>query len=451
MNYDACRQIFSKFYDKTLLIGFSGGADSTALLEIVRELQPDFSYRFTAIHFNHHLRGAESDREAQNAGKFALTRGIGFQKVDLEVSAQGNLENAAREARLEAWKTLVKEYRADAVLLAHHADDRLENLLLRLGRGANASGATSLRAVSYVNGICFVRPLLDFTKEELVGFLRQRGVTEFAEDSSNADCRYFRNSLRHKLLPALYAASPGGKSGFLAALEALEKDALFLENAAKNYFDGGDPGDAVFWRQAPEALRPRLLRRFIFEKTKSDFLLTSGDCRRLDEALSCYETQTRRLTLSGGITLILTRDSLSLELPEPPEVLWDWQSKTCLRWGNFQLAVIPDDGTPCAPDEARFAQDTLPCPLIVNTAKEGETMIPFGRDSREKLKKLRTDRKQSAYPPLPVLRDENGNILWFAGVRQGREHAVTFPHQKSVRFKLRALPLFQHENRADGE
>ncbi len=451
MNYSLCRQIFLKFHPKELLIGFSGGADSTALLEMIRDLQPDFHYAFTAIHFNHHLRGAESDQEAADAELFCSQRHLAFQLVDLDVDCAGNLENAARAARLDAWKKLVAQYRADAVFLAHHADDRLENLLLRLGRGANTSGATALRASTTLDGIRFYRPLLEASKEEIIAFLARRGITHFAEDSSNADCRYLRNHLRCRILPELYTASPGGRAGFLASLDALEKDASFIEEAAMQYFQSKDPDSLDFWRNAHLALRPRLLRLFVQQQTAGDFLPTGGDCRRFNEELARESHETRRVTLSGGITLVFTRENLALETQTPPPAVWDWRAVPTLCWGNWQISVTPDDGTPCTPDEARFDQATLPARLVVAAPLPGETMTVFGGETPEKLKKLRVDRKLAAFPALPVLHDEKGRVIWFANVRQSDLHTVAATSGATVRFKLQKLPLFQHEDRADGK
>ena len=94
---------------KTLLVGFSGGADSTAALLLLHE-SLEHGNRLVAVHFNHHLRGVESDLEAENAARFAFERNIEFRLIDLNIAPGGNLEARARQARLEAWKKLSCEY-----------------------------------------------------------------------------------------------------------------------------------------------------------------------------------------------------------------------------------------------------------------------------------------------------------------------------------------------------
>ena len=144
---------------KTFLVGFSGGADSTAALLMLHERMKNGN-RLVAVHFNHHLRGAESDSEAVNARNFAKLRNIEFRLIDLDIAPGSNLEARARQARLEAWKKLVAEYENAIVVTGHHQDDCIENMFLRMGRGSNVSGLTGLQITSEVEGVKFFRPLI---------------------------------------------------------------------------------------------------------------------------------------------------------------------------------------------------------------------------------------------------------------------------------------------------
>ena len=155
---DFSEQLFANFSGYCIFCGFSGGADSTAALLLARKYQEQFGYTLHAVHFNHRLRGKESDQEAQNAEIFAAGLNIPFTCVNLTIPPGENLESAARTARLEAWKKLIIPGKKCAVLLGHHADDRRENLLIRLCRGSNSGGLSSMRAVSELEGITFIRP-----------------------------------------------------------------------------------------------------------------------------------------------------------------------------------------------------------------------------------------------------------------------------------------------------
>ena len=221
----------------TYLIGFSGGADSTAaLLWTLEEMQG--KAQIVAVHFNHHLRGGESDAEAADAGKFAAARGVEFRLIDLDIAPGSNLESRARHARLEAWKKLCSEYEDPVVVTGHHQDDCIENMILRIGRGNNVSGLTGLQMRSTVDGVKFFRPLLNMSRVEIEEFLRRKGVENWAVDSSNSSCDFSRNVLRNRILPELYALFPGGRKAVVQTLNNLRDDAAYLDETSRDLFSG---------------------------------------------------------------------------------------------------------------------------------------------------------------------------------------------------------------------
>ena len=200
-----------------IFIGFSGGADSTALLLLLNEIYPD---RLVAIHFNHGIR-SESFEEEVWCRDFCIARDINFQSFQLELSPHSS-ENEARRARLVMWKQLVSES-GGVVALAHHQDDINENFFLRLMRGSGTTGLTGLRINSEVNGIRFWRPLLNFHKQDLLVFLEEQGVTSWCEDASNSQDIYRRNRVRNELLP-LYQEISKQLNGLETSIQVLQQE-----------------------------------------------------------------------------------------------------------------------------------------------------------------------------------------------------------------------------------
>ena len=138
-------RILQKWRGRELFVGFSGGADSTAALLFTVDAAAELDIKVTAVHFDHGLRGAESAAEAEAAREFAAKRDIPFRQIDLHLDPEGcDLENRARQARLAVWKQLTADSPGSAVVLGHHADDRVESLFLRLARGSNVSGLISM-------------------------------------------------------------------------------------------------------------------------------------------------------------------------------------------------------------------------------------------------------------------------------------------------------------------
>ena len=404
---------------KTFLVGFSGGADSTAALLLLHE-RMEQGNRLVAVHFNHHLRGAESDAEAENASRFAAERKIEFRLIDLDIAPGGNLEARARQARLEAWKILCAEYEAPVVVTGHHQDDCIENLFLRMGRGSNVSGLTGLEITSEVEGVKFFRPLIIYSRKEIEAFLLERGIASWAVDSSNLECDYSRNVLRNRILPELYDLFPGGRKAFCRTLDNLRDDAAFIDSEALfRYRNAEERFEIDFWRGQFRALTVRMLKLLCQEFFNDERPLTSG-------AVESFETMVE--SRSSGICVLDEKRKLYFAdgkiYPFEPtgdfELSWNWKSVSELavsgKW-LLRCEIVETLPETCGVWEAFFDLEALPETLTVTPASPGEKMVPFGRENPVSLKKLRVDAKVPAHLAPPVLKGEN-QIIWFPGVRR---------------------------------
>ncbi|HEY7388564.1 MAG TPA: tRNA lysidine(34) synthetase TilS [Bryobacteraceae bacterium] len=181
-------------------VAVSGGADSVCLLHVLRELAPRWNLRLHVLHLNHRLRGAESDDDASFVKALAAEFGLPFtpREADLRAAA-GNLEEAARKARLEFFRDELSSGAADRVALGHTRSDQAETVLFRFLRGAATAGLSGVRPVTR-EGV--VRPLIAIARPEVEQFLQDRGIP-WREDSTNRSLEFARNRIRHQLLPTL--------------------------------------------------------------------------------------------------------------------------------------------------------------------------------------------------------------------------------------------------------
>jgi tRNA(Ile)-lysidine synthase len=185
---------------QTVGVAVSGGADSVCLLHVLRELAPRSNLRLRVLHLNHKLRGAESDADAVSVRDLAAGFGFDFtlREVDL-AAAPGNLEEAAREARLAFFQDQIAAGAVDRVATGHTRSDQAETVLFRFLRGAGTAGLAGIRPVTR-SGL--IRPLISVTRSEVEQYLRERGIP-WREDSTNRSLEFARNRIRHQLLPSL--------------------------------------------------------------------------------------------------------------------------------------------------------------------------------------------------------------------------------------------------------
>ena len=184
-------------------LAVSGGADSTALLVALAGLRDELGFDAAVLHVDHGLRPDSRD-DARFVESLAARFGMACRTLHARIRRRPceSIEMAARRTRLAFFARMTRELRLDAIATGHHADDVAETFIMRLARGAGPDGLAGLKPVSRVDGITFIRPLLDMRDSDLRDYLRRRGIS-WREDSTNADTSILRNKVRHIVLPFL--------------------------------------------------------------------------------------------------------------------------------------------------------------------------------------------------------------------------------------------------------
>jgi tRNA(Ile)-lysidine synthase len=253
-------------------VAVSGGADSVLLLEFMTRLAPVLGLVVSAVHFNHHLRGKESDEDEKFVERLAERLGVEFIRGEADVARRArekkrNLEATAREMRYRFFASLVRSGRLDKVATAHTANDQAETVLLRLLRGAGAQGQAGIYPV--LDGI-ILRPFLNLTRAEIEDELAARGL-EVRHDSTNLDVRFRRNKIRHELLPQLERDfNPHLVSALAALADRARDDEEYLKQQAQERAApwrvceaGEEKFPARVLAELPRALGFRVIRQMI--------------------------------------------------------------------------------------------------------------------------------------------------------------------------------------------
>jgi tRNA(Ile)-lysidine synthase len=426
-----------------ILAGFSGGADSTALLLLLAQEAGRHGFRLEAVHFEHGLRGKESIADAKWCRRFCELRKISYREISLDVSSKKksgeSTEAAARRLRLKEWEILSRG-KSSVVALAHNANDRIENVFLRLLRGSNVSGLSSLREIRKMGTVTFIRPILQYKRGEIEDFLKTSGVSAWRTDSSNAKNEYLRNFFRNRIIPLISEKVPNADSSILKSLHALEQDADFIETEASRMFKTVKNTESVntaYLKTMHPAVIIRFLRYWISEKTKSEFIPNGEFMTRFNAELNRLSSRKYAdikpvlLPLQGkSLFLCIKKENISLhKLPikstmEKPRS-WKWKSTLELHRIGFKLKakinskkVIPE--FMCDENTVYFDADLLPPVLTVRNCRNGDVMIPFGKTTETRLKKLFESQKSPAITrnSTPAICTEEGEIIWVPGVRR---------------------------------
>jgi tRNA(Ile)-lysidine synthase len=230
------------------VVGLSGGLDSIALLSILREyLQgKDNAPELVAIHINHQL-SPNASAWAQHCRAVCEEVGIPLtvRLVEVVPTGSGSLEDAARNARYRAFEELLQA--DDVLMLAHHQDDQVETLMLRLLRGAGLQGLGAMRPLRDIGKASLLRPLLSVPRSELEAYARQKNLA-WVDDESNSDQSLDRNYLRHAVLPALEERWPAYREAFARAVAHSQEASGLIEELARQDREGRTNTDQYGYR-----------------------------------------------------------------------------------------------------------------------------------------------------------------------------------------------------------
>ncbi|MBR3894853.1 MAG: tRNA lysidine(34) synthetase TilS [Clostridia bacterium] len=257
-----------------VLLAFSGGADSRALLHMLAMLAKERGFRLTLAHVEHGIRGDASRRDLAFCRMVASQYGLEICTLSADVPALAKergrgLEETAREVRYAFFDRLMREKGIPLLATAHHADDQAETMLFRLCRGTGLGGLSGIAPVRPFSVGMLTRPLLHLSKQEILNYCAEHQL-EFVTDATNLNCAYARNRLRAQVLPVMEELFEGSAQRISATADALREDARLLDEMAAEALARASVGDGLSLdalRAAPTPICRRMLIRWIADET----------------------------------------------------------------------------------------------------------------------------------------------------------------------------------------
>jgi len=372
----------------SVVCAVSGGADSVALLFAMYLLREKLGITLTAAHFNHNLRGAESDEDEifvrDVCSRYDIPLIVGSACVK---AGEKGLEAAARDARYAFFATLPGK-----IATAHTADDNAETVLLHLIRGTGLKG---LGAIAPVRGN-IIRPMLDVTRQEVEAFLAEYHL-QYRQDSSNDTDDFLRNRIRHHVMPLLKQENPKICENLSTMAQRLRQDEQALQEMA-NIED--EPSVSTLQAMSP-AVRSRALENFLkkngVKEPESEHISLAG-------ALVFSEKPGAKASLPGGVTICRRYERLAVAAPDEnlPETKLNCPGETLV--GAYRFTCV--SATEATDTKTEF---TLPKgDWVVRSRRQGDTIRLSG--GTKSLKKLFIDRKIPAdlRCQIPVIADATG-------------------------------------------
>ncbi len=416
-----------------MAVAVSAGADSVALLRVLLELRGDLGIVLAVAHFNHHLRGDDSDGDERFVAELAERHGLPFYQDRARVrehaaSNKLSLEHAARELRYDWLIDLAQTQRFEAVATAHTRDDQAETVLMKFLRGAGTKGLAGIHVLLQRDGVRIVRPLLETRRAQVEQYLTSIGQP-WREDETNRDYRFTRNRVRHELLPLL-------ERDYNPNLRELLNQAAEVALAEEDYWRGKADCFLKQWQEHPGRLllrhelspptglpaEPLAVQRRVLKRFLEDQGLPT-DFHHVEAVRHCALGETLQVELPGGWRARHQGDWLELAagtpqasepvegyegfLPIPGECVVAEEKLT------IRATVVPSDEAANAPSGSLLSVAKIGPKLLIRNWLPGDRFRPAHTASVEKLKRLFSERRipaqRRALWPIALL---GAQIVW---------------------------------------
>ena len=424
------KQNFPHLKDKKLLLAVSGGIDSMVLMHLFKQLNYDISI----AHCNFQLRGKESDADEMLVKEICQDSYIPYfiEKFDtLEFAKENKLsiQLAARKLRYD-WFQEIISLGFDYVLTAHHLDDNVETFLINFTRGTGLEGLTGIPAQNEN----VIRPLLPFSREEIENYAKEYNI-QWREDSSNASDKYFRNKLRHNIVPTLKELNTGFLDSFQNTLHHLQQAESLVNDASKLVFEKvvKEKGNQLEIHLKP-LLEFQNYKAYLYQWLKAFGFSAWNDIYDL------VNTQSGKQVFSETHVLLKDREKLILSERKSINksevfIIESIESKV-----NIPLKLIFSrfSGGKNVNANCIFVdKDKIKFPLTIRKWQEGDYFYPAGMNGKKKLSKYFKDEKYS------LLDKENqwllcseDQIIWVIGKRADHRFIATERTQQIIKIDI---------------
>ena len=409
----------------TVIVGVSGGTDSVVLLHILHAL----GYECVVAHCNFHLRMEESNRDEAFVRALSKTMKLPFYNIDFDTVSYADkhgisIEMAARDLRYEWFHDLLKKLEAQAIAVAHHADDSIETMLMNLVRGTGLRGLSGIRPRNKK----VIRPLLCCNRQELENYLIRYDL-EHVEDSTNASVDYQRNKFRNEVLPLLEEINPSLRQTLYESLKRFE-------------------GTTAIYAQAIDTIREKIaetadgLRKLNIDIIKQQvhiptvmyeilhpYGFSGATIEQVTENLDAesgktFYSDTHRLIKDRKYLIISPKDDDKVDeyyITQPDAVIdqpFVLQLKT--------LKLTPDFSISRSAKRVHIDASKLAFPLQLRRWREGDVFYPFGMKQRKKVSDFFIDNKLSLLEKEQSWLLVSGNdIVWIVGQRLDDRFRIT--------------------------
>ena len=413
----------------SIVVACSGGPDSMCLLDLVTKLKDELNLNIIVAHVNHKLR-SESEEEAKMVENYAKENNITFELLEITDYINGNFtEEDARKRRYNFFNEIIKKYQASALLTAHHGDDLIETILMRLTRGSNLSGYIGIKEISQTDNYKTLRPLLTITKDEIINYLKENNVP-YRLDKTNEELKHTRNRYRHIVLPFLKKENPKVHEKYLK----FSKELIEYDNFVNTYIKDNKfivDNSIVINKVSSEIdfIKRKCLELLVKDIQRKDYFDVSDE--QMNNLMKLYNQSNKTIDLNNNYMGVNSYGKIYIKKKENKvlnEIFLDKDIKLedYIFYYNSQDG---DNSNSCI--YLNTSEITLP--LKIRGVLPGDKMKIKNLNGSKKISDIFIDSKvpKDKRSTYPILVDSKNTVLWVPNLKKSQ-----FSKDKSQKYDI---------------
>lgn len=414
-----------------VVIGLSGGPDSMALLDILLEYKKQVNFNIVCAHVHHNIR-KESDDEAQFVKNYCLENNVIFEMIKLDYD--GNFtESLGHKLRYEFFNKIVNKYSSRYLFTAHHGDDLVETMLMRIVRGSSFNGYKGFDKVSKRDGYTIIRPLILCSKENILKYLEDRDVP-YVLDNSNNDVCYTRNRYRKYILPKLKEEDENVHLKFLKFSNMLNEYNSFFEKYVDNFYIEVINNNIINidkLRSYEHIIQLEIINRWLYTLYQDDIVLIND--KHVDNLISVINSDKPNSVIDiPNYQVIKSYDKLYIKT-DNIDLDYEYTIDREVILPNGRIIKRVDTSKMTSNYVTYLCSDEIELPLYVRNFRNGDKMTIKNMVGHKKVKDIFINEKIDFQERLscPIVCDSSGKIVWLPGIKKS-----SFDSQNSTKYDI---------------